>query len=224
MDLDSPIASTVAAAQTRTDPSLSCSDIGVVAGVENVLLNVAVDCLHRIVIGAGFRKADPMQAKLMHCSPRLPRLPWVGRILIQCNPHLALGIPLADLSHEPAHLGRVLREPEGPMDLSASDIVEQEEIELAPRLLPERKHQILGRGVTPSSIGLHRDRLDIEKQQDTSSWQVPPNPANPGQNGPPLRVGADQLSPDAAKTNPPFFNNRRKCSRLIDFTTRFLIR
>lgn len=224
VDLDAPIAPAVTAAQTGTDPPLRCFDIGVVAGVENVLLNVAVDRLDRVVVGAAFRKADPVQAKLAHRSPRLARLSRVGRVLVQHNPHLALGIPLADLSHEPAHMRRVLGGPEGPMDLSASDLVEQEEIELASRLLPQRKHQLLGRGVTSSSIGFHRDRLDIEKQQDTSSRQVSPNPANPGQNGLSLRIGADQLSPDATETNPPFFNNRRKCSRLIDFTIRFFIR
>jgi len=54
-DVDTSLLSPTASSQMSTDAFFRHRGIHIVAGVENVLLNIAEDVLHRIIIGTPFR-------------------------------------------------------------------------------------------------------------------------------------------------------------------------
>lgn len=207
MNTDSGITATVAAAQVAADTPLGGLGVRVVAAIQDVSLNVAVDPLHRVVVGTALRQADPVQLQFPHGASGLMRLARMCRILVQRDPYLLIGIPTADPPHEPANRCRVFAGLERPVALAASGIVKQAQVEPSARLLRPGQHQFLRRRILPPAIRLYRHGLDVEEHQDAPLRQMPPNPANPGQNGQPLRVGTDQLPLDRAEVDAPFLSN-----------------
>jgi hypothetical protein len=136
-------------------------------------------------------------------------------ILIQGEPDFLLRIPATDPAKELTDMARGLTRQERPMDSPALHIVEDKQIEPSPDLLPAVEHQAAGRGVTSSPIGFDRDRLVIVKEKDPVAREMPPDPANPGQNRRSLRIPAAELLLNAAEFQPLFFRMRRRCSRLM---------
>lgn len=65
-----------------TDPPLSGLGVWIIAGVEDLLLDITEDRLYRIVVGTAFGQTDPMQAQAAHRPTGQSRFAWMGRILI----------------------------------------------------------------------------------------------------------------------------------------------
>ena len=68
--------------------------------------------------------------------------------------------------------------------------------------LPAVECQASGRGVTSSAIGFDRDGLDIEEEQDSGAGELPPDPADSGQDRGPLGVSAAERALDATESEP----------------------
>jgi len=58
--MDKAIASAIALTQVLTDPALGSTFIEVVAVVQNHQLHIAKSGFDGIIVGAGFRQADPV--------------------------------------------------------------------------------------------------------------------------------------------------------------------
>jgi len=197
-------------------PAISCSQmvanapfgrafVGIVAVVQDVLLNVAEDRLGWVIVRTPFGHARPVQPQLPHRPPRHPRLDGMRRIAIQADPHHLPGIPPTHPPQEATDILRPLAGIEGPMDTALVDLVEQEQVEPPPGLLIPQ-YQAFGPCVTSAAIRLDRDRLHIEEGQDGSAWAVVPPGAQPVQDQMPIGIGAEELATDAAKCVYPLFS------------------
>lgn len=80
------------------------------------------------------------------------------------------------------------------MHLSALGIITDEQVETPMCLLVASQHQALGQGVTPSAVGLHGNRFDIEKYEMPTGGQMSEKPADPSQNCRSLRVWTEKLA------------------------------
>jgi len=77
-----PVFASVTSPQMSTDPPLRDLGFRIVAGIEDLLLNITEDRLYRIVVGTTLGQADPMQAQGTHRPAGLSRFAGMGRILI----------------------------------------------------------------------------------------------------------------------------------------------
>jgi hypothetical protein len=82
-DADVAIGPPIPSAEMGTDAMPARSGIGIIAIVQDHRLDVTVDCLDRIVIGAGFGQADPVESQGPHHPPRLPRFARMRPVLVQ---------------------------------------------------------------------------------------------------------------------------------------------
>lgn len=204
------VTAAIASAQVGTDAPPSLRRIGVVAGMQDRLFDIAEDVLHRIVIGTGFGQRDPVQAQGSHTAPGASAFSGMGRVLIQNHPDRLGPIPPAHLLHEGRHLTGVFPRPEGPMDASRPDIVEDKQVEQSVRLLVLGQDQFLGRAIALAAIGLDGDHLNIHKEQHPVDGQMTPGPPNAGQNRGPLGINADQPAADLPPPDPPFLSTRAR--------------
>ena len=161
-----------------------------------------------------------MQLEFPHQPARLPAFARVGAVLVQHHPDRLPGVPAAQPPQESADIRRPFAREEGPPAAAPVELVEQKQVELAPRLLAAGQDQAAGAGVTPTAVGPDRHHLDIEEQQGGPARPVPPDRPQPPQDRGPLRVGAMEFPLDAAKVDPPFWSTRRRCSRLMALTRR----
>ena len=194
--------------------------IGVVAGIQDVLLYIAEDRFIRIIVRASLGQTGPSQAQPAHHSSRHPGLDRMCRIAIQGDPHRLRRIPPEDAPQESADIRRPFAGEEGPVDATMVHLVEQEEIESPSGLLVPLQHQALGSGVTSAAIRLDGYGLDIEEGKDGAAGTVLPPSPQPVQDHTPIGIVAEKLALDATQGVPPFFNTLRRCSRLIALTTR----
>jgi len=206
------------------DPLLGRPLIGVVTGVEDVLLDVAEDRFIRIVVRTLLGQTGPLQPQLPHHRPRCFRFDRMRRIAIQRDPHRLSRIPSTHALQELLDKRRTLAREEGPVDAAVIDVVEQEQIEPSARLLIPLEYQALGRRVTSAPIRLDRDGLDIEERQEGTAGAVAPPRPQAVQDHPPIGIGVEELAFDAPERVPPFFSTRRRCSRLIALTIRCRMR
>src|SRR5512135_1662756 len=223
-DPHEPVGSSIPRPQMAADPPPRRPLIGVVAVVQDVLLDVAEDRLRRVVVRAPLRQARPVQPQLPHQQPRDAGLDGVRRIAVQGDPHGLPGIPPAHPPQEPTDVPGPLAGEESPVDHAPVYLVEQEQVEPAPGLLVSRQHQPLGRRVAAAAVCLDPDRLDIEDGQDgvARSVLLPGPQAVPDHR--PVGVGAEELAANPAEAVSPLFSTRRRCSRLMALTTRFRIK
>lgn len=191
----------VTPAQMYTDAVLCGFGLWVIAVIENHELNVAEDVFHGIVVGTAFGEADPVQLEFAHHAAGPPGFTRMGRVLIQHHPQRHVGIPAPHLPHKLTDVLRTFAWQKHPMHLAIERVIAGEEIEPPARFLVARQDEAFGRRVAAATIGFDGDGFDIEKQQAPMSWQMPKNPANPGQNGGPLRVLANKFALDPAKAN-----------------------
>lgn len=205
----------VALAPVSADASLCGSRIGIVAGIQDHLLQVAEEGFQRIVVGTSLGQTDPVQLEFPHHFAGEAGLAGVSTVLIQDYPYLLGRIPAAEPAQGAGHLRGVFLAVEGPAYPPTIDLVEAEEIEEAPGFLVAWDLQVPSRGVAPSSVGLDRDGLLVEEQEQARAGPVPPSRANPGQNRGPLRVIAAELALEAPEADAPFLSRRRRCSRLM---------
>lgn len=196
----------------------------VVAVVQDSLLDVADNGLHRVVVRAPLGQTRPPQAQLPNQPPGSLCLARVRRVLIQGDPHLLRRIPAPDATQEPADVVSPFAGEERPANPAVVDQVQQEQVEPTTGLLLGLKDQLFRAGVAPPAVGLNRDRLDIEEGEQAAAAPVPPPPLEAAQDRPPLRVGAQEFAAYAAQPEPPFLSTLRRCSRLMAFTRRFRIR
>lgn len=110
------------------------------------------------------------------------------------------------------------------MDTPAPHVVKDKQVEQAPRLLSAVECQAASRGVTSPAVGLDRDGLDIEEEQDSRAGELAPDPADSGQDRGPLRVSAAEGALHTTEVKPPFFRTRRRCSRLMALRIRCRMR
>jgi hypothetical protein len=110
-------------AEMGTDAARGRSGIGSIAIVQDHRLDVTIDRLDRIVIGAGSGQADRVQRQRPHDPPCLPRLPRMRPILVQGDPDVLLRVPMSHPCHEPADLSGALRSRDRPgaMHLTGGD-------------------------------------------------------------------------------------------------------
>lgn len=80
------------------------------------------------------------------------------------------------------------------MYLSVLGIITNEQIETPICFLVASQHQTFGQGVTTSTIKLHGNWFDIEKQEMPTGGQMPEKPADPSQYCRSLRVWTEQLA------------------------------
>lgn len=219
-----PVASPIPPSQMRTDPFLCGLRICVITVVENHHLNITEDRLHRIIVRASLRQACPVHLQFTHHAPRQAGFARVCSILIQSDPYLLVRIPPAHLAHELTDILRTLACKICPASTSTAFIVNRKQVELPARLLSARQDQALGRSISASAVGFDDDRFDIKEQQYPVAWEMPPKQADAPQNRPPAGVITYDLAPDAAQAEAPFFSNRRRCSRLMAFSRRCLIK
>src|SRR5262249_7239764 len=98
------------------DPLSGRRLIGVVTGVQDVLLNVTEDRFIRIVVGTSLGQTGPLQVQLPHQGSRRPVFDRVRRIAIQSQPQGRSRIPA---THSPQELPDELAPfawEEGPVD------------------------------------------------------------------------------------------------------------
>src|SRR5512135_282606 len=88
--------------QMAADPPARRPLIGVIAVVQDALLDVAEDRLRWVVVAAPLRQARPAQPPPPHQRPRGPRLDRVRRVAVQGDPHALSGIPPTHPPQEPA--------------------------------------------------------------------------------------------------------------------------
>ena len=195
------VAAAVAPAQMSANTRLGRLDIWVITVVQDHELYIAKERFDRIVIGAAFRQADPVQVQLPHHPPGFARFAGMGTVLIERDPQRHIGMPAAHLAHKPADmLGRFARQ-HHPMHLAADRVVAHKQVEEASCFLGARQDEALGRGIAPAAVSLHGNRLDIEKQQPAVAWQMLENPADPGQDGGALGILADEFALDAPEVD-----------------------
>jgi hypothetical protein len=156
------------------DASLRRLGVPVITVVQDRLLIVAEEGFHRIIVRTSLGQTRPMQSQLPHQTPGLFRLAGMGWVLIQSDPHRLSGIPPSDPTHELADILRSLTAIVRPADSAMIDIVQGKQVEPAARFLLGLKDQFFLPGVAPPTVGLDRDRLDIEEGQDTAATTVPP--------------------------------------------------
>lgn len=94
-----PVLPPIAASQMGTNTLLSRGYICILTVIENHQLDSTEQRFDRIVVGAAFGQAHPMEPQLVHLPPGLARLAWVSGILISGDPYLLVGIPAAHLLH-----------------------------------------------------------------------------------------------------------------------------
>ena len=218
-DADAAVGSAVAALQVSADPPPRDRWVGIRTGVQDLLLHIGEDVFHRIVIGITFgqaRPANPQGTQLPACAPTLDRM---RRISIHRQVQLPVAVAAADLLDEVADIPGTLARIEAPQPPSRVVLVGHEQVEQPMRLLPAREHQPF-LAVAAAAVGLDGDRLDIEKQQDSSPWPGLPQLPEPVEDTPAVGVLAPQLAGDAAESIPPFLSTRRRCSRLMRRTMR----
>ena len=164
-DFDVAIFPAVTSPQMRCDPLLCRLRIGVIAVVENHLLDVAEDGLHRVIVRAPLGQAHPVQPQPPHLAPRPARDARVRAVLVESDPHGPGRVPAAYLPHKEADVLATLARQVAPAGAPAANVVEQEEVELATRPLLLRQHQPLRGSPAPPAVGFDKDRLDIEEEQ-----------------------------------------------------------
>jgi hypothetical protein len=69
---------------------------------------------------------------------------------------------------------------ERPAAPSRVHFIGQKQVEQAARALSTLKYRVVFARVTPPTVGLDRDRLDVEEQQYPIGWEVPPRGPNSG--------------------------------------------
>jgi hypothetical protein len=210
----------VAGPQVSADAPLGRLGIWVVAVVQDRLLDIAEKGFRRVVVWAPLGQTRPPQTQLPHQPLRLLRFAGVSRVLIQSDPQRLRRIPPPDPTHEPADRPRPFAGKEPPADPAVIDLVKEEQVEPPPRLLLGLEDQLFLAGVAPPAVGLDRNRLDVEENQEFPAATVPPQPLEPAQDRSPLRVGAQEFATHATQAEPPFFSTLRRCSRLMAFTRR----
>lgn len=219
-DADLWIRSPIASSQMRTDPFFGSLLMRIVAVVQDHHLHIAEDGFDRVVIWTSLGQTDPVQVQFSHHSPSRSRFARMRPVLIQGDPDRLIWIPSADLSHKPADIHRTLSRKVGPSDSPVEGIVDHKQIEPAARLLRPRQDQLLFQRVAASTVGFDKDGFDVKKQQHAVPRKMPENQANSTQNRASLRIIADDFAPDSTQMESPFFNTRRRCSRLMALTTR----
>lgn len=210
--------------QMRTDASLSGASVGIVTVIQNHRLNITEKGFHWIVIWTPFRQGNPMQLKRPHGLLGLPCFAGMRPVLIEGDTDIVARIPAAHTPHELADLCGAFAWQERPVCAPTVDLIEEEEIELAPCLLLTRQHELFGRRVSAPPIGFDGNDLDVKEQQPALPWPMAPQQPNTAQNRTTLGISAEQFALDSAKMQPPFLSIRRRCSRLMALRRRCWIR
>ena len=96
--MNEAILATIASAQMGTNSMLREFDIRVIAVVQDHELYVAKDILNRVIVGTAFGQADPVQLKVAHDLTSVPRLAWMGAVLVKGNPKCGVRIPMAEVT------------------------------------------------------------------------------------------------------------------------------
>jgi hypothetical protein len=203
-DANVAVVAAVAPAQVSADPALGRLGVRVIAIVEDHQLHMAEDDLDWIIVRAAFGQTDPVQEQGAHHPPGLARFAGMRPILIEGHPERKVRIPATHLLHELANTLGILAWQKHPMHLATDRVIAHEQVEVPAGLLIARQHQSLGRGVTPTAVGFDRNGLDVEEQQPAVGWQIPKNPADPGQDGEAAGILTDELALDAPKADVVF--------------------
>jgi len=90
--VNEPVRSAISRSQMVANATFGRAFVGIVAVVQDVLLNVAEDRLGWVIVRTPFGHARPVQPQLPHRPPRHPRLDGMRRIAIQADPHHLPGI------------------------------------------------------------------------------------------------------------------------------------
>jgi len=85
--VNEPVRSVISCSQMVANATFGRAFVGIVAVVQDVLLDVAEDRLGWVIVRTPFGHARPMQPQLPHRPPRHPRLDGMRRIAIQADPH-----------------------------------------------------------------------------------------------------------------------------------------
>ena len=80
--MNTSLLSPTASPQMGTNAFFRHCGIHIVAGVEDILLNIAEDVLRRIILGTAFGQTDPVQLQLAHRPTCLPGFTRMCRILV----------------------------------------------------------------------------------------------------------------------------------------------
>lgn len=156
-----------------------------------------------------------MQLERPHRLLGLPRFAGMCPVLIQGDPDVVARIPAAHTPHELTDLYGAFAGEERPVGTPTVDLIEEEEIELAPRLLLTGQHELFGRRVSAAPIGFDGNDLDVKKEQPAVPGPMAPQQPETTQNRATLGISAQQFALDPTKMPPPFLSTRRRCSRLM---------
>jgi hypothetical protein len=219
-DPDEAIGTPVSCPEVTADAVLGRPGVGVVTVVQDPLLDITEDVLHRVIVRTPLGQRRPAQVQRAHQPTRLSGFARVRRVPVEGHPHRSSGIPAPDPPQEPADKLRSLAGKERPASATVVHVVEGEQVKASPRLLVAGQNQAALPRVPPSPVSLDRDRLDVEKDQDPAGRAVLPLPAEAAEDRGPLRVIAQQFAADAPQVEAPFFSRRRRCSRLMAGTRR----
>lgn len=96
--MNKTISAAVASTQMGTNSMLSEFGIRVMTVVQDHELYVAEDGLNRVIIGAAFGQADPVQLKLTHNLTGLARFAGMSTILIKSHPNGGVRIPMTEVT------------------------------------------------------------------------------------------------------------------------------
>ena len=86
----------IASTEMSANPMLSTFGICIAAVIEDHELDVTKDGFNRVVIGAAFGQADPMEMQFTHHLTSKPRLAGMGTILVQDDPQRNVRIPSSE--------------------------------------------------------------------------------------------------------------------------------
>ena len=124
------------------------------------------------------------------------------RIAIEHDPHLLIRVSLMERLHKVTHQLGALAVIEGPAGSPHIYLLGSDQIEKAASLLRLLQHEPPGRSEAAPTIGLDRNRLDIEEQQHAAAGHMAPAPADARQDCVAAWIMADELALAALKARP----------------------
>jgi len=163
--VNAPVVTAIPATEMSTDAVLGGLGIRVVTVIQDHELHIAENRFDRIVVGAAFGQADPMQFERTHHPAGLPRLAGMGWVLIQDDPNGLGRIPPSHLLHKVTDLLGAFSVIIVPTNAPAFYIIAHKKVEASARFLIALQNQTLGRTEASSAISFDRDRFDIKEQE-----------------------------------------------------------
>src|SRR6266404_1641307 len=197
------------------DASLRYPRVCIITGIQNPLLDVTENVLHRVVVGTPLGQTGPAQVQRAHQPTRLLSLTRVRRVAVQGNPDFLAAIPAPHAAHKLTDELRPLARKECPPCPAMVYLIKREQVKAPSGLLVAGQYQAALPRVASSAIGLDRDGLDIEENEDPATRAMPPLETEAAADGRALGVVAEELPPEPAQVEAPFLSTRRRCSRLM---------